>query len=142
MKLADANLLLYALDELAPQHVRARAWLDEVLSGVEPVGFAWIVLLAFIRISTRAGLSARPLSVSEAFVIVEGWLAQPCALIVDPTDRHLLVLRGLLEQLGIGGNLSSDVHLAALAIEHDAEVCSADTDFGRFAGLRWTNPLV
>ena len=73
---------------------------------------------------------------------VEGWLAQPCALIVDPTDRHLLVLRGLLEQLGIGGNLSSDVHLAALAIEHDAEVCSADTDFGRFAGLRWTNPLV
>jgi hypothetical protein len=86
-------------------------------------------------------LSSRPLSVGEAFNIVEGWLAQPCVQVVEATDRHLQVLRGLLEPLGTAGDLSSDAHLAALAIEYGAEVCSADTDFGRFTGLRWSNPL-
>lgn len=141
MKLPDANLLLYALDERSLLHARARAWLEALLSGTEPVGFAWMVMLAFVRLSTRPQLFANPLAPAEAFAVVEGWLAQPCALVLQPTERHLAVLRGLVEPLGTAGNITTDAHLAALAIEHGGEVCSADTDFARFRGLRWTNPL-
>ena len=101
-----------------------------------------MVILAFVRLSTRSQLFARPLAPAEAFAVVEGWLAQPCALVLHPTERHLALLRGLLEPLGTAGNITTDAHLAALAIEHGGEVCSADTDFARFRGLRWTNPLV
>jgi toxin-antitoxin system PIN domain toxin len=141
VKLPDVNLLLYGLDEASPQHARARPWLEDLLSEMEPVGFAWPVLLAFLRLSTRAQVFVSPLQPAEAFDVVESWLAQPCAVVVHPTERHLAVLRGLLEALGTAGNLTADAHLAALAIEHGGEVCSADTDFGRFRGLRWTNPL-
>lgn len=141
MKLPDVNILLYALDESSPHHVRARSWLEAQLSGAEPVGFAWTVLLAFVRLSTRAQIFANPLEPAAAFDVVEGWMAQPCTIIVHPTDRHLGVLRGLVEPLGVAGNITSDAHLATLAIEHGAELCSADHDFGRFPGLRWLNPL-
>lgn len=142
MKLPDVNLLQYALDEMSPHHPRARPWLEALLSGTEPAGFAWVVILAFVRLSTRPQLFANPLAPAEAFAVVEGWLAQPCALVLHPTERHLALLRGLLEPLGTAGNITTDAHLAALAIEHGGEVCSADTDFARFRGLRWTNPLV
>ncbi len=142
MKLPDANLLLYAADETSPHHLRAVQWLQELLAGTEPVGFTWLVLLAFLRISTNARIYADPLRPDEAFDRIEGWLAQPCVLVLHPTERHLAILRGLLEPLGTGGNITSDAHLATLAIEHGGEVCSADNDFARFRGLRWTNPLV
>jgi toxin-antitoxin system PIN domain toxin len=141
LKLPDVNLLLYGLDQTSPHHERARPWLEAILSGTEPVGFAWAVLLAFLRLSTRPQIFTNPLELEEAFEVIDGWLAQPCALLLHPTERHLAILRGLLEPLGAAGNLTSDAHLAALAIEHGGEVCSADTDFGRFRGLRWTNPL-
>jgi uncharacterized protein len=141
VKLPDVNLLLYALDETSPHHPRARPWLEALLSGTEPAGFAWSVLLAFVRLSTRPQLFAHPLAPAEAFAVVEGWLAQPCALVLHPTERHLAVLHGLVEPLGTAGNITTDAHLAALAIEHGGEVCSADTDFALLPGLRWTNPL-
>jgi toxin-antitoxin system PIN domain toxin len=141
VKVPDVNLLLYALDETSPHHALARKWLEQVLSGTEPAGFAWPVLLAFLRLSTRAQLFINPLRPAEAFDVVDGWLSQPCALVLHPTDRHLAILRGLVEPLGTAGNITSDAHLAALAIEHGGEVCSADVDFARFRGLRWTNPL-
>ena len=141
MKLPDVNLLLYAVDEEAPKHERGRAWLEETLSGTEAVGFAWAVLLGFLRISTSAAILERPLDPGEALDYVDGWLDQPCAAVVAPTERHPALLRELLEPLGAAGNLTSDAHLAALAIEHGAELCSCDSDFSRFEGLRWTDPL-
>lgn len=141
MKLPDVNLPLYAVDETSSNHGRARPWLDALLSGNEQVGFAWSVLIAFVRLSTRAQIVTNPLPVEMAFDIVGGWLAQPYALILHPTERHLAILRGPVEPLGTAGNITTDAHLAALAIEHGAELCSADTDFARFRGLRWTNPL-
>lgn len=141
MKLVDANVLLYAVNEDAPQHSKARAWLENALTGPEPVGFDWTVLLAFLRLSTRSAVFPRPLSVAQAMEVVASWLGQPCAEIVDPAERHLDVLRRLLEPLSTAGNLTSDAHLAALALEFGAELCSCDADFGRFPSLRWTNPL-
>lgn len=141
MKLTDVNLLLYALDATAPRHRAARRWLEEQLSGTETFAFTSVVLLAFIRLATNPRVFERPLEPTEAFDIVEGWLAQPCATVVHPTDRHPAVLRELLEPPGTAGNLTTDAHLAALAIEHGAELCSCDADFSRFPGLRWTDPL-
>ena len=141
MKLPDANILLYAYDEASPYHERARPWLESVLSGNETVGLSWSVLLAFVRLSTRARVFVNPLEPDHAFNIVERWLDQPNAAIVNPTNRHFAILRGLIEPLGTAGNITTDAHLAALAIEHGGEVCSADRDFQRFTGLRWMNPL-
>jgi toxin-antitoxin system PIN domain toxin len=141
MKLLDANLLIYAVNKDAPPHTEAKAWLEEVLSGTETVAFAWAVLLAFVRLSTRSAVFPEPLRPEDSFSIVEGWLSQPCAAIVHPTERHAQLLRDLLLPMGTAGNLTSDAHLAALAIEHGAELCSCDLDFGRFPGLRWHNPL-
>ena len=141
MKLPDVNILLYALDKRSPHNARAEPWLASLLSGSEPVGFAWLVLVGFVRLSTRPVVFADPLETSEAFDIVEGWLVQPNTLILQPAERHLAVLRGVIEPLGTAGNITTDAHLAALAIEHGGEVCSSDTDFARFRGLRWMNPL-
>lgn len=141
MKLPDANLLLYALDDSSPRHGPARTWLEEILSGGETVAFAWSVLLTVLRLSTRAVVFERPLTPDTALDLIDGWLAQPVATVVHPTDRHAAVLRELLAPLGTAGNLASDAHLAALAIEHGAELCSSDADFSRFSGLRWLDPL-
>ncbi len=141
MKVIDANILLYAVDEQSPRHTPARTWLEKTLSGADTVGLTWGVLLAFVRVSTRASVFARPLDVSEALDLVDSWLDQPCTTVLGPTDRHSAVLRSLLQPLGAAGNLSSDAHLAAIAIEHGAEVSSCDTDFARFPGLRWADPL-
>jgi toxin-antitoxin system PIN domain toxin len=115
--------------------------LEETLSGTENVGFAWLVLVAFVRISTNPRVMAEPFDVNEAIDMVESWLGRPNASMVNPTERHPEVWRNLPERVGAGGNLTSDAHLAALAIEHGAELCSADNDFARFPGLRWVNPL-
>jgi uncharacterized protein len=141
VKLPDVNLLLYAIDKEAPRHRPAREWLEGVLSGTEAVAFAWAVLLGFVRISTNPAAFEQPLGAGEALDYVDGWLAQAVAAVVHPTDRHASVLRELLEPLGAAGNLTSDAHLAAVAIEHGAELCSSDADFSRFDGLRWTDPL-
>ena len=141
MKLPDVNLLLYAVNSAEPSHAKAKRWLEDNLSEEEPFAFDWTVLLAFLRIGTRPGIFARPLQLKQAFELIELWLNQPCAIILQPTSRHPAVLQDLLIRLGSGGNLISDAHLAALAIEHGATLYSADNDFSRFPGLNWINPL-
>lgn len=142
MKLPDVNVLIYAFDSTSVHHDAARDWLAEALSGTETVAFTWSVLLAFIRLTTNPAVVKSPIDADEAIDLVELWLAQPSASVIHPTDRHAAVLRDLLAPLGAAGNLTSDAHLAALAIEHGAELCSGDSDFGRFAGLKWVNPFV
>ena len=140
MRLVDANVLLHAVNYEATEHDTAKAWLERWLPGAEAVGFTWVALLAFIRIASRASVLPTPLSASEAFDYVEEWLTQPASTVVSPSGRHLGLLRGLLEPLGTAGNLTTDAHLAAIAIEHGARLVSFDRDFGRFPGLRWVHP--
>jgi hypothetical protein len=141
MKLPDVNLLLYAVNSAEPMNAPAKRWLEISLSDEEPFAFDWTVLLAFLRISTRPGIFPHPLQVKQAFELIESWLNQPCVRVVTPTARHAAVLRDLLIPFGTGGNLTSDAHLAALAIDHGATLYSADSDFSRFPGLIWVNPL-
>lgn len=141
MKLVDANLLIYAYDASSPRHEPARTWLEERLSGAETFAFAWVVLLAYIRLVTSPRAFASPLEPGEALAHVDAWLAQPCVTVLHPGDRHVALLRELLEPIGTAGNHTTDAHLAALAIEHGAELCTADAGFSRFPGLAWSNPL-
>jgi toxin-antitoxin system PIN domain toxin len=141
VKLPDLNLLLYAVDEASPHHDRAKRWLESTLSGTEQVGLAWSVLLGFVRISTNPVAFSQPLTAGDALDFVDAWLAQPVATVVHPTSQHATVLRRILEPLGTAGNLTTDAHLATLAIEHGAELLSRDADFSRFEGLRWRDPL-
>ena len=141
MKLLDVNLLIYAVDEESFRYAQAHPWVEAVLGGSETVALPWTVLLAFLRLTTKPQVMNSPLSAGEALDLIDGWLARPNSVVVHPTDRHATVLRELLEPLGTAGNLATDAHLAALAIEHGAELNSCDADFSRFSGLRWTDPL-
>lgn len=141
MILVDANLLIYAVNRDAPHHNQARKWLEQTLSGTTELGLPWIVILAFIRITTRAGILEHPLNPEEAMGYVDNWLNQPFVTLVNPGNRHWLVFRNLLRSVGTAGNLTSDTHIAALAIELGAEIYSADYDFRRFPGVTHVNPL-
>ena len=141
MIVLDANLLIYAVDADAPQHVRARRWLERALSGNAPIGLPWIVVLAFVRVTTRPGVLRRQLSAEQAVAYVDEWLDQPYVELVGPGAGHWPLLKKLLRQVGTAGNLTSDAHLAALAIEGGFELASTDNDFRRFSGVRLVNPL-
>jgi uncharacterized protein len=132
----DANVLVYAVNQSMPQHAAAKRWIEEALNGSESVGFAWLVLLAFIRLATLPAVFPQPLGVATALDVVDAWLLARASLVVQPTTRHAAVLRGLLRETGTAGNLASDAHLAAIAIEHGARVCTFDRDFARFPGVR------
>jgi len=140
VRIVDANVLIHAVNRAAIQHARARSWLDRALSGPETIGFSWSVVLAFVRLATHPAVFARPLASDEALATVRAWLAQPAAVIVDPSPRHIDLVAGFLAEAGTAGNLVNDAHLAALAVEHDATLVSFDTDFARFAGLDWEIP--
>jgi uncharacterized protein len=139
--LVDANLLIYAVNAAAPQHVVARSWLDARMNSAARVGLPWISLLAFLRLVTNARVFQRPMSMTDAWNQVDAWLGSGPAWVPAPTQRHAEILARLLMAPGVHGNLVPDAHLAALAIEYGLELNSTDGDFARFTGLRWRNPL-
>jgi hypothetical protein len=139
--LPDINLLVHAYNSESPVHASARRWWEGALNAPRPVGLAWIVILGFIRIGTHRQILNNPMPVGDACSRVRAWLGQPQVAIVHPGDRHAEILFGLIETLGTAANLTTDAHLAALAVEHQAELQSTDADFSRFPGLRWSNPL-
>lgn len=140
MVLVDANVLLYAVNADSTNHLSAKAWIERALSGDEPVGLAWVVLLAFLRVATMPAFAPQPLSTADALDLVADWLSARAAVIVSPTDRHEQILGNLIGQSGTAGNLVTDCHLAALAIEHGARICTFDRDLARFEGVRSFSP--
>ncbi len=141
MKLVDLNLLLYAINADSVHHAAARRWLERILTEDEPVVLPWIVLLGFLRISTSSAVLPRPLTPEQAIRVIDGWLAQSAVRVVHPGEDHWRGLKTLLQESGTAGNLTTDAHLAALALENGCELCSTDADFQRFPRLKWTNPL-
>ena len=141
MIIPDLNLLFYAHNASDPRHAPARKWWEDCLNGNEPVGMAWATLLGFVRISTHRQVLENPLSVETATSIVQEWLAQPIVRVLVPGRDHAQHCFGFLRNLGVAGNLTTDAHLAALTFEYQAELHSTDTDFARFPGIRWHNPL-
>lgn len=141
MIIPDVNLLIYAYNSDAPHHAAAKTWWEELLSSDQPVGLAWATTLGFIRLMTHRAVLLMPLDPERAVQVVRSWHARPSVTVLEPGPRHLNLLAGIFQALGTAGNLTTDAHLAALAIEHQGELCSNDADFARFPGLRWSNPL-
>lgn len=141
MIIPDVNLLIYACDVDAKEHAPAQQWWADLLTGPEEIGLAWIAILGFIRITTRRGLAARPLPLRIAIGLVRTWLSAPTVRILVPGSDHAKVLFDLLEHVGTAGDLTTDAHLAALAIEYRARIASTDQDFARFPKVRWFNPI-
>lgn len=141
MILIDANLLIYAYDQSSAAHQRARLWIEEVFSSGEPVRLAWSTLHAFLRITTHSALFRKPFPMVEAKAIVEEWLAMPSVTTVDPGPAYWQIFSRILLSGQVRGPLVMDAHLAALAIENGAMLCTTDRDFGRFEGLRFSNPI-
>jgi len=142
VRIIDLNVLLYAVNSDAAQHGVVRAWWESALNDEETVGLAWIVLLGFLRLTTNPRVFARPLSSDAAIDKLDTWLSRENVRLVREKDDHWDTLKALIGSSGVAGNLTSDAHLAALALSHDAALVSCDADFSRFKGLRWENPLV
>lgn len=138
--IVDANVLLYAVDDQSHFHVSARTWLDEAMNGTERVGLPWASLLAFQRIITHPRVTTNPLTPGVAWSYITEWLEADRAWVPEPGGRHHAILGRLVTEGDLRGNLVTDAHLAALAIEHGTSICSFDSDFARFDDLRWTNP--
>lgn len=141
MIVVDVNLLLYAVITGFPQHPAAHAWWTDTLNSDREVGLSSPALFGFLRIVTNPRVLTPPLPVDDAIRYVADWLALPNVRFLTPGPRHLDITFDLLRQVGTAGNLATDVQLAAFALENEAELCSNDADFGRFAGLHWFNPL-
>jgi toxin-antitoxin system PIN domain toxin len=137
----DANLLLCAYNSSAPNHTRARLWVEAIFSGTEAVGLPWQVVSAFLRIITNRQLLGNRLSMDEAAAIVDQWVALPQVHLLAPGDRHWAFFRRMLIDGKASGPLTTDAELAALTMENGGVLYTTDRDFARFPGLKWTNPL-
>lgn len=140
MILPDINLLVFAYNRHAPHHIEARAWWEGLLNGSEPVGIPWAVVCGFVRLMTHPAVLVSPLDPGRTLRHVRSWFERPVVEVLEPGPRHLEILERLLTSVGVAANLTTDARLAAIAIEHQCELHSNDTDFARFPGLRWRNP--
>lgn len=141
MIIPDINLLVYAYNTEDPSHAQAKRWWEELLNGTDPIGLPWVTITGFLRLVTHPRVLVDPMSVGQATEQVRAWLDCPSVLTVEPGKKFSAIFLGLLDEAGTAGNLTTDAYLAALAIEHQAELHSNDADFSRFKGLRWRNPL-
>ena len=137
MKLPDTNVLVNSVNEMSPQRIQATKWLVDAFEDPDGVGFAWLAIVGFIRVSTQKALLPKPLAIVDAMGLIDDWLSHPHARILHPTQRHGDVLARLLLMAGTAGNLTNDAHLAALSIEHGATVGSFDRDFKKFPGIKF-----
>lgn len=141
MIIPDINLLVYAHNDAVAEHAKAKAWWEGLLNGRVPVGLPWLAIGGFLRLMTHPRVLATPLDLNQAVAHVRSWLGQEPVRIVQPGPKFERLFLDYLILLGTAGNLTTDAQLAALAVEHQAELHSADTDFHRFPGLRWANPI-
>ena len=141
MKIVDINILIYAVNKDAPLHRKIREWWESAVIDDEPIGLPWVVILGFIRIVTNSRIMPSPLQPEAAMAVVDEWLSLPGIDVVQPRRNHWAILRELFTDLGTAANLTTDAHLAALAIDYGARLYSTDNDFARFQKLRWADPL-
>lgn len=139
MIVLDTNVLIYAAHMSSAHHEQAVRWLDAAGERGQVLGLPWVAALGFLRITTNPRVFPDPFSPDEALDVLDGWLAHPNVTVPEPTTRHLQVLSGLLRESGTAANLTTDAHIAALAIEHGAAVATFDRDLARF-GVRVVVP--
>ncbi len=142
MIVLDANILLYAYDTTSAHYAKARAWLEETMSGGTSIGIPWQTVMAFLRIVTNPHLPGERFTAEDAVQVVDEWIGQPNVRLLAPGDAHWPTLREMIIGGQIRGPLMTDAQLAATTIEHGGVLHTTDRDFARFPGLRWINPLL
>jgi toxin-antitoxin system PIN domain toxin len=140
VKIVDVNVLIYATDTETKHHDTAKPWLDAAMSGAETIGLPTAVTLAYVRLTTNPKVFRSPMSVQQSIGAAETWVQRSNVVVPAPTERHYRLVEELLNATGTGGNLVTDAHLGALAIEHGASVVSYDRDFARFPRVVWEHP--
>ncbi|GJL54529.1 MAG: ribonuclease VapC [Nitrospirales bacterium] len=141
MKIVDLNVLLYVVNENTPHHSLLREWWEQTINDEETIGIPWVVLLGFLRLASNPSVFPRPLDPDAIIRKVDTWLAQTTIHVLTEKEGHWEIFRLLLGDSGTAGNLTTDAHLAALAMSYSAILVSCDNDFARFKGLRWENPI-
>jgi len=141
MILLDANLLIYAYNKCSTKHQKAKTWLNDVLNGIPKVGLPWNSLLAFTRIVTNRRIFETPAAPEHAWEQVIKWVHTPAAWVPEPTENHAEIIREIIKTVSVNANDIPDIHLAALAMEHGLKVYSTDSDFLKYSGITWVNPL-
>ena len=141
MIVPDINMLIYAHNPAAPEHGVAQRWWQSLLHGTESVGIPWAVATGFVRVISIPGVMSSSVSPASAADSVADWFGHNHITPINPGDGHMRLFQENLTVAGSGTKLVTDAHIAALAMEHDAELHTNDSDFARFPGLRWQNPL-
>ncbi|MFN2470358.1 MAG: TA system VapC family ribonuclease toxin [Gaiellaceae bacterium] len=143
MTLVDTNLLVYATFADAPEHARARGWLEARLAeGEGTVVLCWPVVYAFLRLITSPRVFGRhAVTVREGWVVAAAYLGQPAVRFVAPGSGHAAIAAELAETPGLRSDDVPDIEIAALAIEHGLVLASHDHGFRRFSRLRVVDPL-
>lgn len=141
MFVVDVNLLIYAVNADAAEHATVKAWLEKEINAGTPIGMPWLALLGFVRLSINPKVLSQPLTLNQALDQVRDWLSLPNVSALEPGINHLSHFTAACQSVKAGPNLITDAHLAAIVQENGATMASCDTDFGRFPGLAWVNPL-
>jgi len=141
VRIVDTSVLLPAISPSLPQHEAAKRALEAAINDDRPVGLVWVVVNAFLRLTTKPGLFEHPLAIAEAWEIVDAWLEHPNVRVVQETEEHARLWSDLLCHVGTGGDLTTDAWIAAIALAHGASVLTLDSDFARFPDVRWESPL-
>ncbi len=142
MLLPDVNVLIYAhVEDSSPDHAEYADWITRLATGPEPFALSLLVLAGFIRVVTNPRVFDPSSTLDQAFAFVSSLVERPTARIVGPGPDHLDIFERLCRQARATGKLAADAQHAAVAIEHGCTMVSTDSDFNRFAGLRWQHPL-
>ena len=141
MIIPDINLLVYARNRDDVRYEAARSWWGNLLEGEENIGIPLAVSVGFIRLTTNSTVMSPPMTSEQAVSIVRSWLQKPHVMALDAGPVHFDHLQECLEAAGRAGRFVTDAHLAALSLDHDAEIHSTDQDFRMFPNVRWRNPL-
>ena len=141
MRIVDTSVLLPAVSPSLPQHEASRTALEAAVNDERPLGLTWVVVNAFLRLTTKPGLFERHLTIDASWDLVNDWLAHPGVRVVQETEEHPRLWSELLRATGSGGDLTTDAWIAAIALAHGATVLTLDSDFARFPGVRWESPL-
>lgn len=140
MRCVDVNVLVNAHRTEAPEHEPHLDWLDEARVAHEPLALSDLVLSGFLRVVTHPKVFVDPTPLEVALEFADNIRASPACVRLSPGERHWPIFVDLCRRSDARGNLVPDAFLAALAIEHNATLVTADRDFRRFPALRVEHP--
>lgn len=133
----DTNVLVYADREESARHAAALRAVRQLAEGDEAWALPIFCVGEFLRVVSHDRLFDPPTPALEALASIESLLASPSARLLVPGESHVRLLRSLIEESQVQGNLIFDAQIAAVCLEHGATtLLTEDRDFARFRSLK------